>query len=137
MATVVIQIDPPYDNNISVIVARSNVSTVNRGPLPDAPDGDYEKPAPKTDSAGVYLEPRQLTDTHSDAEDDHEGNTTDVTEDAYLKSGEQMDTDPTYNHTSMIPPAEVAPSTPGGADVTDDAISATEPASQDNENNGG
>ena len=132
MAHVVLhlQVDPPYDNNVSVLVARSNVSTLNRGPLPDAPDGTYEYPAykagdvpegfyqdPATTTDSTYLQPGQMTGDLSTADADE---------------GEQnkMDVNENDTNSSVLPPPEEAPSTPANADVTDDA-------SQDNENKGG
>ena len=133
MAHVVLhlQVDPPYDNNVSVLIARSNVSTLNRGPLPDAPDGTYEDPAYKAGDIpeGVYQDPATATTTDSTYLQPGQMTGDTSTADADEPEQNKMDVNENNNHNSVLPPAEEAPSTPANADVTDDA-------SQDNENKG-
>ena len=102
-----IQIDPPYDNNTSVVVNRNNVSTFNRGPLPDAPEPQNNGDVLKTDDTEAYLQPRQLTNSMRDADDVEIGATVNV----YTQQDGQANGDAT-KHDSVMPPEGEAPPTP-------------------------
>ena len=126
-----LQVDPPYDNNVSVLIARSNVSTLNRGPLPDAPDGTYEDPAIKAGDIpeGVYQDPATVITTDSTYLQPGQVSGDLSTADADEGEQNKMDVNENDTNSSVLPPAEEAPSTPINADVTDEA-------SQDNDNKG-
>ena len=133
-----IQIDPPYDNNTSVVVNRNNVSTFNRGPLPDAPEPQNTGDVLKMDDTEAYLQPRQLTGTNSmrGADDVERG----ATDNVYTKQDGQANGDAT-KHDSVMPPEGDAPPTPrqsgiapGQSSVAVEARDSADPASHVDKN---
>ena len=103
---------------------RTNVSTVNRGPLPDVPGIDVEHEAAKTDNPATYpwyVQLRPLSTTPSTREADNttpdddidERNTSDVTEDLHLK--------PVEANSRGVDDSVVETSTGGDSGITQDA----------------
>ena len=113
---IVIQIDPPYDNNTSVVVNRNNVSTINRGPLPDAPEPQNNGDTLKTDDTEAYLQPRQLTGNSSTRDADDATANTERGANVYTKQDGPANGE-TSKHDFVIPPEGDAPPTPRQSDV--------------------